>query len=306
MAERRKRINIYLGPKETITLEGGGPDATKAFEDRLTFIERAKTHVFEEKKDGFWCCATIEGGIITSMVSRTGVEFEGVEIFGLIEQRVAASGSGRIIGELTADLVGSEKVGTRRLHLFDVLDWNGHDLRELPQTERREALEMVYGTFSVPAQATVQLVEQRTSGIVPWFYEVLKNGGEGIVAKDKRTKYKCANADGKIDSWIRAKKKRTVDYVVMGHGLAEKGTPNLDLGLYKTFSTGIKLVKTCTVTVPPEWRGDLDAYVGEVVEAAGWEIFPSGALRHAQLGHRPGPRTDKLPEDCTYEAAMLA
>ena len=109
--------------------------------------------------------------------------------------------------------------------------------------------------------------------------------------------------DGKIEAWARAKKKRTVDYVVVGHGVAEKGTPNLDLGLYKKK----KLVKVLTCVLPPAWRvADPVSLVGRVVEAAGWEIWPSGALRHAQLGGRPGPRTDKRPEDCTYESAMRA
>ena len=92
----------------------------------------------------------------------------------------------------------------------------------------------------------------------------------------------------------------------MSHGVAEKGTPNVDLGLWKDLKNGKKLVKVLTCLIPVLWKMPPDELVGQVVEAAGWEIWPSGALRHAQLNHRPGPRTDKRPEDCTYSAAMEA
>ena len=300
--ERRSRINLYVGPKATVTRED------------LANLEATGEWVFEEKKDGFWCLAVVTDGVISSMVSRTGLEYAGAEVAGLLGRDIGRGGSGRVVGELTADPnEAGEKCGTRRLHVFDVLDWNGIDLRDLPQVERREALEMVYDRSLALSSITnspcdvVQIVEQRTTGITAWFDEIIGRGGEGIVAKKKIARCRASNADGKIDAWIRAKLKRTIDYVVMAHGLAEKGTPNVDLGLYKQTKAGRRLVKAMTCLIPVEWRKvDPSSLIGKVVEAKGWEVFPSGALRHAQLNHRPGPREDKLPETCTYEAAMEA
>jgi hypothetical protein len=91
----------------------------------------------------------------------------------------------------------------------------------------------------------------------------------------------------------------------MGHGLAEKGTPNLDLGLWKDCKVqGRKLVKvlTCTVPVAAPFRDmPLDSLLGRIVEVEGAEVWPSGALRH---GHIQRLRDDKRPEDCTHDAAM--
>lgn len=295
--ERRKRINLYVGPKVTVS------------RDDLAVMEATGEWVFEEKKDGFWCLAVVTNGVVTAMISRTGLEFSGAEVAGLVGRSVTpfgrGVGSGRVMGELTADPnAAGEKCGMRRLHVFDVLDWNGLDFRDFPQKERREALEFVYERGI--ACDVIHLVEQRTEGIVAWFDEIIARGGEGIVAKKKGTKLRAANADGKIEDWVRAKKKRTIDYVVMAHGVAEKGTPNVDLGLYKQTKAGVRLVKVCTCLIPPAWFKSVQPpdLVGRVVEAAGWEVFPSGALRHAQLNHRTGPRTDKQPESCTYEAAM--
>lgn len=290
MAERRKRTSAYVGPKVTVSRED------------LARLEATGEWVFEEKHDGFWCLAEVQQGRIVQMSSRVGLAFDGAEVDGLLGEQVMPGGSGRLVGELTADKSGDgQRCGVRRLHLFDVLDWNGIELRDLSQADRREALVLIYGTVSEGKRDAVRIVEQRMAGAVAWFDEILARGGEGIVGKRRDARHRAANGDGKIESWVRAKRKRTVDYIVVGHGTAEKGTPNLDLGLWR----GDKLVKVLTVTIPPSWgASDPASLVGRVVEAAGWEIWPSGALRSAQLGHRPGPRDDKRPESCTHSAAM--
>lgn len=291
--ERRKRTSDYVGPKATVTRE------------TLATLEATGEWVFEEKHDGFWCLAEVRDGWVVQMSSRVGLAFEGAEVAGILGEVVASAGSGRLVGELTADRTPTgERAGARRLHLFDAIDWNGHDLRDLPQTDRREALAMICGTLHEGVREIVRMVEQRAAGIPTWFDEIIARGGEGVVGKHRDTRYRAKNGDGKIEAWVRAKKKRTVDYVVVGHGVAEKGTPNLDLGLWKDLKDGRRIVKVLTVTLPPHWRGDPASLVGRVVEAEGWEIWTSGALRSAQIGHRPGPRDDKRPEDCTYGAAM--
>jgi ATP-dependent DNA ligase len=169
---------------------------------------------------------------------------------------------------------------------------------------RRAGLETIY-ECCVGVNDRITLTEQRLTDARQFYDQVLSRNGEGLVLKRLDSDYRPRNADGKVDCWIRCKPKRTIDYVVMGHGVAEKGTPNLELGLWKDCKVqGRKLVKvlTCSVPVTPPFRGtQLDALVGSVVEAEGAEVWPSGALRHAVIQRL---RNDKPVEDCTYEAAM--
>lgn len=283
----RPRINLYVGPKETID---------RADLDRF---ERSGAWLFEVKHDGAWCCVTFSAGRILSIVSRTGLPIA----CDLIGVRVALAGSGQLCGELVADLVGAERSGLRRIHFFDVHNWNGLDLRDLPQTDRREALLMVFGTFAVPrwlGEPRLYVVEQRDAGILAWYDALLAAGAEGLVGKRKDARARGEGADGKTLAWVRCKPLRTVDYVVIGHGLAEKGTPNLQLGLHRDG----KLVKAMECVAPAAIRlADMDALVGRIAELEGREVFPSGALRHGQFKRF---RTDKHATDCTYEAALAA
>lgn len=284
--DRRRRIDLYVGPRGTTDRDG------------LAALDASGEWVFDEKKDGYWCLAQVVRGKVTAMVSRTGLPFAAADtagLFGLRPLGPKGSQSGRVVGELVAE------ASKRRLYLFDVLEWNGLDLRDLPQTDRREALEMIYEKEL--ACDEIRLVEYRTGGAREFFDRVIAAGGEGVVAKRRDAKLRAQTGDGKIDSWIRAKKKRCVDYIVLGLGEAQKGTPNVRLGLW----VGGKLVEVLTCVLPPEWRKfPASALVGEVVEAAGWEVWDNGVLRSAQLGHRAGPRSDKKPEECTLEAALEA
>ena len=90
-AERRKRVSVYVGPK--LTVSPGDLDR----------LEATGEWVFEEKHDGFWCLATVVDGVVSEMASRTGLGLSGAECGGLLGRRVAAGGSGLLVGELTAD-----------------------------------------------------------------------------------------------------------------------------------------------------------------------------------------------------------
>lgn len=291
--ERRDRIAEYVGPKLMIT------------RDELPKYEDGKW-VAEPKMDGFWCMATIEGGRIVALTSRTGLPLDGAHGGDLTGLKVGHDGLyGLLCGELTADLVNGERCGTRRLHLWDVMEWCGIELRDRTLDVRRLALEVIREALveklSDPSILTV--VDRAETGFQAFYDAVLAKGGEGICIKRRDSLYRRRNSDGKVDFWHRCKPIRTVDYVVMDHGLATKGTPNLELGLYKKVKAGTKLVKVCTVAfVSKAMRGQqvtAASLVGSVLECQGYEIWPSGALRSAQIVR---VRTDKLPTDCTYEA----
>ncbi len=294
MAERRTRTSLYCGPSARVSRA------------ELPTYDASGTWVAELKWDGVWCLANIEDGVAASLASRT----DGPLSASLVGKRIASGGSGMLVGELVADQVDDTRSGTRRLHLFEPIVWNGFDLRDLPLEERREALVMIYATIESPVEEgapLVHLVERRESGFLAW-YDALMAGGskvigaraEGLVLKKKGTNARATRADGKVDFWLRVKPLNQVDFVVIGpDGAAEKGTPKIALGLYKPTKDGVRVVKCMS----PTWPAGMDLRPGMVVEVEGAEVFPSGAVRH---GHIKRVRTDKRPEDCTYAAAMEA
>jgi ATP-dependent DNA ligase len=268
----------------------------------LAKLDKTGDYVLEEKFDGDWALATVgRDGKIAAVESRTGISFGGTKMRGLIGLDLGVP-SARLCAELVADNVNGKKVGQRRLHLFDMIEFEGQDTRRLPLSSRRERLEWVHGRIDGSASQLVKLVTQIESDFCAAYDEIIDENGEGGVVKLKSSLYNPINSDGKVEEWMRIKPKRYIDYVVMSHGAATKGTPNLQLGLIKKTKTGNRPVKVMSVTVPVELRGsNLNRLVGCVVECSGYEMFPSGALRHA---HVERVRKDKPSAQCTYEAAV--
>jgi ATP-dependent DNA ligase len=272
MAEQRKRSKNYVGPKEMITV------------DRLPALESSGQWVAEEKHDGVWTLITVTDGKIVGLESRVSLPFPEGETAGLYKKQLVGDANGLLVGEMVADWVegghGVERSrsGTRRLHLFDIIEWNGLVFREYPLETRRQALEAVYETLD--SGDLVKLVEQRLDGWNEWYEEIVARGGEGLVIKRKDSIYRAVNSDGKIDSWKRLKPMRTVDAVILGHGVAEKGGINLDIGLKRKG----KVVRVQRCSLPVAWRSyDLESLKGQIVEIVGYEQFPSGAIRSGQI-----------------------
>lgn len=285
------RTKFYVGPKRDIS------------RSELSKLEVTGKYVCEEKHDGVWGLMEIQNGKVRHIESRVGIEFMGADVEGLIGLQVFPDSINNtlIVGELVADWVGNEQNGTRRFRIFDIILLNNNGLRDEPLCKRREILETLWSQRAPSTGDRIFLVEQRTNGFQLFFDEIIaKEHGEGVVVKKKFSYYHAKNSDGKIEEWVRCKPRRTVDYVVTGHGVADKGTPNLQLSLYK--NSKLVYVMKCGIPKelgyipPPNW-------VGKVVELIGQEIFPSGSLRFGEIKRI---RTDKNPIDCTIESAYNA
>ena len=183
--ETRKRIPLYLGPKESIARAS------------LDAYERTGNYVADEKHDGFWSVVSVVDGRVASIQSRVGLELDPPGLVGLV---LAGGGCGRLIAELTADLVGTERSGTRRLRVFDIVEWNALDLRALTQPKRRAALEMVHASACGHSEL-VTLAEYSTAGFAAFYDRVVARGGEGIVLKRRDQTYRRAGPDGKIHGY---------------------------------------------------------------------------------------------------------
>lgn len=280
------RHPTYLGPKRQIQPSD------------LDRFEKYKTYVAEEKHDGFWCeVTTDDSGRIVSLVGRSGIKFSGAHVRGLIGTRVNISNS-VLIAELESGTEASNKrnPGFKRLHVFDVVQLFGQCTTKLLYEQRRALLEKMF--FDVINDRRICLVKQVKSRFSRFFHEVSENNGEGLVLKKIDVQYVAQGSDGKTNHWVRCKRFRFVDYVVIEIGKSEGGSPNLQVGLYD----GPRLIRVATIkNLPPEL--DYHSLVGRVIECKGLEVHDSGALRS---GHFERVRLDKEPQECTFAEARNA
>ena len=278
------RIKTYLGPAIQVT-----PDDIGRYEDG--------SWAAEEKRDGAWAeVQTGPDGRIHSLTSRVGKHFSGDAVNGLLGLPTHLPNS-TLAGELeTASQAATERyraLGYRRFHVFDALVIAGQDLRAQPYTSRRRVVEEIVPSRDPEIARRMPVVRQRMGGFREFFREVMADGGEGLVFKKLGSLYLPVNSDGKVEEWVRCKPFRFLDYVVMAYGKSSLGDINLQVGLY----INGKLTRVCTIKNPPAKLPP----IGSVIECKGAEVFKSGALRH---GHMERLRPDKLPEDCTLEAAL--
>lgn len=284
------RQQTYVGPKVQIQPKD------------LPRYERANSWVAEEKHDGHWAEITIgSDGRILKLTSRSGTIFSGSNVEGLIGAQTSLVDT-ILIGELESgtEAANRHNVGMnhRRIHVFDVVKLLGHSTMELVYEKRRALLEQAFAT-ALKNSKKLLLVRQVTSGFTSFFDEVAKSGGEGIVLKRLGRQYRqSCGTDGKTDEWIRCKRYRFVDYVVMSIGRSDGGSPNFQVGLYIRG----RLERVATIKNIPDGL-DYEALVGRVIECKGAEVHESGALRH---GHYERTRNDKDNDECTIEAALNA
>ena len=283
------RMKTYLGPKVQIQ-----PDALHKYES-------AGLYVAEEKHDGHWAeIVTDAEGRIKTLTSRSGTRFEGINVEGLIGHPIYAPNS-VLVGELEAATEAANKrnaqLGHRRLWVFDVVQMLGQDVTGMTYEQRRELLNLLFAKV-LSDDKRVLLVRQASKGFADFFKDVMNEDGEGLVLKRLGRPYKPYGSDGKTDDWIRCKRFRFVDYVVMSIGKSDGGSPNFQVGLYNNG----KLERVATIKNIPNGL-DYNALVGKVIECKGAEVHDSGALRH---GHYERTRWDKEPEECTLQAALEA
>lgn len=280
------RHPTYIGPKVQIQ------------PSELDRHERTGRYVAEEKHDGFWAeVTTDEAGRIVRLVGRSGKTFDGESVRGLIGFQTGLASS-VLIGELEAGTEAANlrnaKLNHRRVWVFDVVKLLGNDTRVLTYEQRRQLLELALKNGS----DRIKFVRQVTSGFTAFFADVNASDGEGLVLKRLGKKYVPQGSDGKTDDWIRCKRFRYVDYVVMDIGKSDGGSPNFQVGLYVNGT----LKNVATIKNIPDGL-DYKILVGRVIECKGAEVHGSGALRH---GHYERTRDDKDPDECTLEAALRA
>lgn len=225
-----------------------------------TEIPRGEGWTYEPKWDGFRTIVTStpDGVRFVSRDDRPMMRF-----FPEIEALVSSATPGTYVGDGEIVLVCPEGLAFEmlqlRLHpaesrvrklaaeipasliLFDLLEWEGVDLRDHPLAERREGLEAAvadWGLATVPERleelrpGPEALVTPWTDDLEVaerWFADEAGLGQDGILAKRADQAYEPG-----VRGWVKVKHRKTADCVVGGYRVAKNddGVGSLLLGLY--------------------------------------------------------------------------
>lgn len=191
------------------------------------------------------------------------------------------------------------EIGKPRYVVFDVLYYQGEDVRRRPLLERRELINVLIPVLQEPQISIVRGVSRDKQ---KFYDEIVSAGGEGVVLKDVSENYG--------DGWIKVKKFATLDVVVTGFTEARHGRTGKYVGLIGAVKVSVyracgELVEVAQVSgMTDELRHQMsasrDSWIGRVIEIEAQE-FARDRLRHPRFSRE---RPDADPRSATF-AKML-
>ncbi|MGV3707752.1 MAG: non-homologous end-joining DNA ligase [Gemmatimonas sp.] len=142
---------------------------------------------------------------------------------------VVGSRNGSSFHALQAALSANDTSKARYM-VFDILHFDGLDLRLLPLTERRSALEQLFD--DVPARGIVQISKLIRGSAASALAKACAANGEGIICKRRDAAY----SSGRSQSWVKVKCGKRQELVIVGYSQpkgARTGIGALLLGVYE-------------------------------------------------------------------------
>jgi bifunctional non-homologous end joining protein LigD len=118
---------------------------------------------------------------------------------------------------------------------FDLLHWNGRNLRELPLRQRKDLLRTVIA--EAPEGDVLRYSEDIEGHGAEMFAEACRVGAEGVVSKRADAKY----SSGRVASWVKVKCVKQQEFVVGGYTLPTNGSYGVGALLLGYYDSG-KLV----------------------------------------------------------------
>jgi len=199
----------------------------------------------------------------------------------------------KLVGEYLYGTAWAKRTGrTGQLWAFDVIEVDGKDVSQRPLANRR----MLLNNLTLPAGFHIAPQYPAHEWQRLWSDLVEPGDFEGLVFKSSRDRYG--------EPWARMKRRVTCDYVCMGttpgSGRYAGQAASLIGGLHvKGHLTAVIRVPGLTNEQRVEYAIHPERIVGRVFEATGYDLFPSGALRHPAFGRW---REDKASEECKRAA----
>jgi ATP-dependent DNA ligase len=203
------------------------------------------------------------------------------------------------------------QLGYAVYNVFDILQHKGKDVKNLPLSQRRLLLEQVVKDLG---NTYIKIVAQIKENKEEFYKKIVARQGEGLILKNINSPYVPGGRDS--DKWIKAKKHRTYDVIVMGYedpeewsinvknetvknrNFARGWVANIVFGVYKEGKlTRIGSTSGMTEAVRKDVSDNKEKYLNTVIEVEGQMFFKEG-IRHVQfLRFRP----DANIKECTFE-----
>lgn len=239
----------------------------------------------ELKYDGCFATATVDRGTCT-FTSRTGRTIETREVSPAIPPMT-------LVGELIRGTAWACETGRKgQFVVFDVLCVNQRELGDEPLSVRRRELKRLFADQPLPESFRLIYQHQFSAWLNLWSKHVEPGNFEGLVFKSSTGSYGEPHA--------RMKRTVTAEYVCMGANPGSGKYADVAASIRGGLFVDGKLKQVISVGgLTDELRRAIWKYpasfIGQVFEAAGKALFPSGALRHpAFLRWRP----DKPAAQC--------
>jgi ATP-dependent DNA ligase len=176
---------------------------------------------------------------------------------------------------------------------FDLLAFNGVDIRLLPLSKRRDALEQV-----ITNSDYVEIIE-RIDPTEANYDRLVENGFEGAMVKRIDSRY---SSGARGHGWFKLKATDEVDVVVMGFQDGQDGFSNM-VGaiIFGQYRDG-QLVERgkcsgMTMKLRRDMTANPDNYIGTAISIAHMGVMESGKFRHPQFKRL---RDDKPTNECTW------
>lgn len=175
--------------------------------------------------------------------------------------------------------------------VFDMPFWNGEDLRSKPYVYRRRMLETFLAELGNPY---IKPMPQFTGDIHAAFKQVVAEGGEGLIVKDRHAPYG--------QGWAKYKKSADVSGFIIGFkegkGQFSGFIGAVEIGVYGPSGAveSIGWASGFTNALREAISADKQSYLGRVVDVFAQEISTQNKLRHPTF-HR---FRDEMPKtECT-------
>ncbi len=201
--------------------------------------------IYEKKLDGYRCLAYTSEKV--KLLSRNGLDF-GDKYATITKALAKLSHEAVIDGELVIEdkegrslfneiqnYNGDKGTLKLRFYVFDILALDGHDLRQIELTKRKDLLKALVAKLASPAIVyNEHIFEQGTK----LFQEAEKKGWEGIIAKNAESTYLSGK---RSDNWKKFKIQNSQEAIIIGFS-KPAGSRNYFGSLVLAINEGSKLV----------------------------------------------------------------
>jgi bifunctional non-homologous end joining protein LigD len=143
---------------------------------------------------------------------------------------IATDPNGRSDFSLLQHVLEQKRLSELEYRVFDLLYWNGEDLRRLPLSQRKARMDTLFA--KLPDKGPIRLSDQIHSDSAQLITRVCNQHLEGLIAKQVDSPYVGARSD----SWLKIKCHREQEFVVGGAAFL----PGRGTGTFSSLLVGVK------------------------------------------------------------------